>query len=225
MANFACDLLDEILDLDNREADYERATRSERYALLQEHYVEKHQEIMHQASLDAGVWAIEPYIFDWHFNPNEQGVWGSIRRNPMVMYPEFPVAGCFVDFGNPFLRIALEADGESYHDRERDTARDQKLLGIDWKVFRVSYRETISPFVPLGDIAEMLRFGREEEASAAMNHWLLHTADGVVDAICFFYFMPAGQRLARIEKYPEYLPLAIRTLKAHRLLEFPLPSV
>jgi Protein of unknown function (DUF559) len=217
--------LEEMLDLDNREAQYEQANRSERFALLQQHYRRALPDLMDQARHDLTVWAIEPYVFDWCFNPNEQAVWGSIRRNPMVMYPEFPVAGCFVDFGNPFLRIALEADGKAYDNRERDTARDRKLLGIGWKVFRVSYPETISPFVPLGDLAEMLRFGREEEASEAMNHWLLHTADGVVDAICFFYFMPEGQRLARIEKYPEYLPLAIRTLQAHRLVEFPLPSL
>lgn len=218
-------LIEAMLEADACESEYQQATWSGRCAILKQFYTSKTPEIIRKAKRNSRVWGIDPYAFDWQFNQNEQALWGAIRRASLVIYPEFPVLDRFVDFGNPFLRIALEADSQRYHNRQKDIVRDSKLLDAGWKVFRTSYQESIAPFVPLGDIAEMIRSGRDQEASQAMHDWLLETSDGVVDAIDFLYFMSRGEREARMQKYPPYLPLAIRTLKKHRLVEFPFPTI
>jgi very-short-patch-repair endonuclease len=216
-------LLEEVLCMPDLEAMYEKASGIERRAILRQHYMEAMPEIMHQAKQNLSVWAVEPYAFNWGFNKNEQSLWGSIRRNLMVMYPEFPVLGWFVDFGNPFLRIAIEADSKKFHNREKDVERDRKLLQINWKTFRVSYCENVE--TPFEELGERILDGHEDEASREMKHWLLDTSDGVVDAICFFYFMSEEQQSERTKRFPEYRPLAVETLQKHRYVDFALPEV
>ena len=141
------------------------------------------------------------------------------------MYPEFPVLSYFVDFGNPFLKIAIEADSEKYHDKEKDMERDRKLSEIGWKTFRVSYKENFTPFKEFGEISEMISNGNEDEGFEEKTNWMLNTSDGVVDAIEFFYFMSDEQKSHLMEKFPNYVDLAEQTLKKHRLIDFPLPSL
>jgi hypothetical protein len=54
---------------------------------------------------------------------------------------------------------------------------------------------------------------------------MLNTSDGVVDAIEFFYFMSHQQKTHLMEKYPDYVDLAERTLQKHRLINFSLPNL
>jgi len=53
----------------------------------------------------------------------------------------------------------------------------------------------------------------------------MNTSDGVVEAIEFFYFMPAKEKARLIEKFPDYLDLATETLRRHRLISFALPTL
>jgi very-short-patch-repair endonuclease len=209
------------------ESRYEEATKAERWEILREHYTRELPNILREAERDLHMWAVPPYVFDWRFNRNEKAVWGDIRRREaMVMYPEFPALNYFVDFGHPYLRIAIEADSRKYHERQRDIERDRRLYEIGWKVFRSPYRENIdASFIEHGDIHEMMMEGSEEEASRELEHWLLNTSDGLVDAIYFFYFMSPDKRAAMMERYPDYLGLAKKSLRRHRNIDFPLPNV
>ena len=71
----------------------------------------------------------------------------------------------------------------------------------------------------------MFKDGNEDEALEEMENWMLKTSDGVVDAIQFFYFMSPEEREQRMQKFPNYLSLAERTLKRHRYVDFALPAV
>jgi very-short-patch-repair endonuclease len=218
-------LFEKMSYMDELNTMYESPQNSfERKIVLRQYYMDAMPEIINLARQSLSAWA-SVYPFDWKFNENEQSLWSSIRSNPMVMYPEFPVFNYFVDFGNPYLRIAIEADSKKFHSKEKDAERDRKLLQINWKTFRVSYEENFTPFKELGDIAEMISMGNESEAMEEMENWVLKTSDGVVDAIYFFYFMSDKEKENRMKKFPSYVDLAERTLKKHRLVDFELPNL
>jgi len=107
--------------------------RGGRYAVVQRVY-----EIVTPRILEAEAgrrgWWISPYFLDWDllFTPIERDAWHSLRARGVRRYPQYPVAGVFLDFGNPALRIGLELDGAAYHDAKQDAARDGRLAKLGW---------------------------------------------------------------------------------------------
>lgn len=96
-----------------------------------------------QRRVDAGLadWMEpEPYtVGDWAsiLTPIEEPIWEDIRRCGLPMWPQLPVGRFFVDFGNPIKRVAIECDGQKFHDARRDAARDAELLSMGWSVYRI----------------------------------------------------------------------------------------
>jgi len=96
-----------------------------------------------QARVDVGLesWFEENQyaVGDWVliFTPIEQEAWYHIRRAGLPMWPQLPVAGFFLDFGNPIAKVALECDGAKFHDARKDAARDRKLSALGWTIYRV----------------------------------------------------------------------------------------
>lgn len=87
----------------------------------------------------------DPYFIDWFsiFTPIEHNVWNDIRCLGLPMYPQFPVKGYFVDFGDPVKKIAIEADGKRWHtDVERDKERQEHIEQEGWTVYRIEGRQT-----------------------------------------------------------------------------------
>lgn len=103
----------------------------------------KHNYKVKAAMVDAGreSWLHgDPYaIADWPslFTPIEAALWVDIRCAGLAMWPQFPVGRYFVDFGNPVARVALECDGASFHDANKDAARDAELNTLGWTVLRI----------------------------------------------------------------------------------------
>jgi len=57
----------------------------------------------------------------------------------MFLLPQFPVKKYFVDFANPFLKIAIEIDGKKWHqDVEKDKARQADMEQDGWRFLRFS---------------------------------------------------------------------------------------
>lgn len=87
-------------------------------------------------------WAIDAYAWDdagISMTPIERWLWQDIREANVVMYPQWPVAGFFVDFANPVAKVAIECDGREYHlDKEKDGRRDAKLAALGWTVYRIT---------------------------------------------------------------------------------------
>lgn len=120
----------------------------ERRRAIRGMYQEFRQDI-----LDAGPrqWGIDPYAADWVqvFSPIESALWCDIRAAGIVMYPQYPVLGYFVDFGNPCARVAIECDGRAYHtDRAKDAARQREIEAQGWTVYRISGRECLKDSDP-----------------------------------------------------------------------------
>lgn len=95
-----------------------------------------------QARVDVGLesWFEENQyaVGDWVliFTPIEQEAWYHIRRAGLPLWPQLPVAGFFLDFGNPVAKVALECDGAGFHDPKKDAARDRKLASLGWTIYR-----------------------------------------------------------------------------------------
>jgi len=88
-------------------------------------------------------YGIDPYAWDEgrgiiRFTPIEQAIWNDIRTTDIVMYPQFPACGFFLDFANPRAKVAIECDGRAYHDKEKDAARDGALAHSGWTIYRIT---------------------------------------------------------------------------------------
>lgn len=85
-------------------------------------------------------WGIDKWTYPWFskMSPIEKIVWEECVTAGLVMYPEFPVGKCWVDFGNPRFKVAIECDGAAYHDQKLDQRRDAVLARRHgWSVYRI----------------------------------------------------------------------------------------
>ena len=91
----------------------------------------------------ASAWGVDPYAWDHDIGivmtRIEAALWCDIRAVGAVLYPQWPVAGYFVDFGNPAAKVAIECDGRAYHkDAARDASRQARIEREGWKVYRIT---------------------------------------------------------------------------------------
>jgi len=112
------------------------------WQLIREYYAMVEPQIM---QYPANEWAIDPYEWDRgliRLTPIESWLWHDIRAVDLVLYPQYPVAGFFVDFANPKAKVAIECDGAAYHmDKSKDAARDKKLQNAGWSVYRITGKD------------------------------------------------------------------------------------
>lgn len=185
----------------------------DRWGLIRQVYLESMPEIAAAHARPGG--QIDPYLFDWlkHFTPVEDDAWQSVRGRGLPMYPQFPALNYFLDFADPIRRIALEVDGKDWHDKAKDTKRDQLLQRFGWRVFRVTGSEAHACFPSPAEITA--RGGSEEESVKGRQQWLFHCVDGVAAAIQHVYYFNEPDK---------YDGDCLRTLNAHRLADFALVS-
>jgi very-short-patch-repair endonuclease len=115
---------------------------------LTEYYAEREADLMAERSDE---WALDPYEWEnkglLRMTPIEEALWSDMREEGVVMYPQYPVGGFFVDFGNPVAKVAIECDGAAYHlDKEKDAARDRALGELGWMVYRFTGRQCKEEF-------------------------------------------------------------------------------
>ena len=86
-------------------------------------------------------WANDIYEVPWlsYFSPIEEMLWSDIRTEGVILYPQHPVAGYFVDFGHPVAKVAIECDGAQWHqDKARDARRQAAIEARGWTVYRLT---------------------------------------------------------------------------------------
>jgi very-short-patch-repair endonuclease len=85
----------------------------------------------------------DPYKFGpWFENLTtiERNVWNDIRYLGLPFYPQFPVNRYYIDFANPFKKIAIEVDGKIHQEAEvaaKDERRDEYLKSKGWAIYRI----------------------------------------------------------------------------------------
>lgn len=92
------------------------------------------------------LWAFDPFIAAQvaEFTPIEAALWSDLREEGAVMYPQFPIGGYFVDFGNPLAKVAIECDG-AHHLLQvgEDAERQADIEARGWTVFRLTGGECL----------------------------------------------------------------------------------
>lgn len=79
--------------------------------------------------------------FDFYkeLSPPEEMAWDVLKNYKTFLLPQFPVKRYFVDFANPFLKIAIEIDGKKWHqDGEKDRVRQSDMEQDGWRFLRFS---------------------------------------------------------------------------------------
>ena len=171
---------------------------------------------------------IDPYFFPWdkfwEISLPEFGVWQSIRYyGRMPLYPQYPVLNYFIDFVDPWQRVGIEVDGKMYHDEGKDLRRDEELLEIGWKIFRIPAAKT--QFEYMGPDDEFRSFC-ESDQKQRLTKWLLETSDGIVRAIkTIFYERRTVQDYTTWFGLSEdlgnhFVDLCYQTLEQHRLIKY-----
>lgn len=130
----------------------------------------------------------DPYSKNWiaEFTPIESSVWIDIRSIYIPFYPQVPACGFFLDFANPFKKIAIECDGQEFHDKERDSIRDKKLAADGWIVFRIPGHECNRVLPEPWDREFYDESNPIKESD--ISKWFNETSTGVIYAINQVYF-------------------------------------
>jgi hypothetical protein len=154
---------------------------------IKEHYRHLTPLILNRSNIHPKRW-VDPYCeIDWAsmFSPIEEMAWCAIRSiGSIPMYPQYPVLKYFVDFGNPFLKIAIECDGKQFHkDVEKDEYRDLKLEKNGWSVFRISGSDCFRVDSNYYSDREM---GEKEKRSVSYNFYT-NTIEGLIKSLAIFY--------------------------------------
>ena len=132
---------------------------------------------------------VSPYFLEWEMTPIEREAWNSIRRTGMPFYPQCPIGGVFIDFGDPHKKLGIELDGAAYHDADRDFVRDTRLFKLGWRIFRITGRQAMSRIMnPYELIAcdEMERGSHEFHQH--LEQWANESEEGVLWAINTVYY-------------------------------------
>jgi hypothetical protein len=187
-----------------------------RLRIAGQYWKDNEERIIRNSERNPRYW-FHPEVFDWHlvFSPIEMDAWMSLRGRYVPMYPQYPVLKYYVDFGNPYFKIAIELDGKDYHDPVKDRKRDIELHQSGWKVIRIPGIEMVKTFRDTSDFESWEWQDNNDEVMEAMYHWILETGDGVIEAISRVYF--TKQPLSKVDR--ELYSLCHRTLQNHCLLE------
>lgn len=92
-------------------------------------------------------WACDPYMWDMgqhmiFMTPIEENFWADARDAELILYPQYPANGFFIDFANPVAKVGIECDGAAYHqDKARDAKRQAILEANGWTIYRITGRE------------------------------------------------------------------------------------
>jgi very-short-patch-repair endonuclease len=108
---------------------------------------------------------LDPYILGMadKMTPIEYALWQEIRYHGLPFFPQYPVGRRFVDFGDPVMKIAIEADGAAYHSKERDELRNHEIARQGWQVFHVRGRDALYARDALKEILEVYGVKQEED--------------------------------------------------------------
>ncbi|MFA5898050.1 MAG: DUF559 domain-containing protein [Hyphomicrobium sp.] len=114
------------------------------WSAIRQHYADLNSQINSCVSSE---WAIDPYSWDMgkhmiFMTPIEENFWADCREADLILYPQYPACGYFLDFANPVAKVGIECDGKAFHtDKERDAFRQSVLEKNGWIIYRITGKE------------------------------------------------------------------------------------
>lgn len=183
-----------------------------RLRIAGQYWKENEERILRNSAKNIRLW-FHAEAFDWNvlFSPIEMDAWVSLRGKCTPMYPQYPVLNYYVDFGNPYFKIAIELDGKEFHNPGKDKKRDRELYEAGWKVFRIPGHQMVKKFKAIDDFEEWEIRENYEQVMIDIRHWILETGDGVIEAISRVYFSKGP--LSSVDK--DIYTICQRTLLNH----------
>lgn len=165
-------------------------TLGQRFARIREHYKTELPRMMAEYERTGRV-HFDPYRLDFtsDMTPIEAAVWGDIRCAALPFFPQIPALNYFLDFADPFKKIAIECDGKEWHDAEKDAKRDARLAEDGWTVYRIPgsmCRRTLRRPIDLLMEHEQNGYSHDEALRLTQSQaaeWFARTSEGIVEAI------------------------------------------
>lgn len=165
-------------------------TLSERFARIRKHY-EAELPRMQAEHARTGRVHFDPYRLDFtsDMTPIEARAWADIRCAGLPFFPQLPVLGYFLDFADPFKKIAIECDGKQWHDAERDAKRDARVRAEGWTVYRIPGSMCTRTLRRPADLLiekQEAGYSEDEALRLVRSHaadWFAKTSEGIVEAI------------------------------------------
>lgn len=156
---------------------------------IKEHYQRITPLIMEVSSVNVKYW-VDPYRFskNWNtqYSPIEESMWMDIRSFGKVpMYPQYPIDRYFVDFGNPYTKIAIECDGKEFHkDKHKDHLRDLYLAEQGRIVYRISGADCIRVLPDFDNLEDL----DSDDRLNVCSDYFDKTAGGLIRSIAIYHF-------------------------------------
>jgi very-short-patch-repair endonuclease len=151
---------------------------------------------------------INPYILDWngYLNANEFTVFCVCRCLGVAFYPQFSVDRFCLDFANPYYKIGIEVDSNTYHTYEKDLKRDIELKKLGWKIYHLTSAEAYSNSKQnMEDIYLEYDYLSEEEYFENKSRYYQTQIEGIIECIsyaCFGFRIEEGfEDIARLVAY------------------------
>lgn len=162
----------------------------QRFSRIREHYRTELPRMMAEYER-TGRMHFDPYRLDFtaDMTPIEASVWSDIRCAGLPFLPQIPALNYFIDFADPFQKIAIECDGKEWHDAEKDAKRDARLAEDGWTVYRIPGHKCKRLLkLPTDLLADKEHAGyTEDEALRLVTphaiEWFANTSEGIVAAI------------------------------------------
>lgn len=128
-------------------------------------------------------------FIDWRaaMTPIERQFYDAALCYPLALYPQYPVGRRFVDFGNPYHRVAVELDSVAWHDPVADHERDVELLGLGWETYRVPSRFLHEP-EEAPDTTDL----DADAACRVRQEWMSRSPEGLLKTLSIYYVPTTG---------------------------------
>jgi very-short-patch-repair endonuclease len=167
----------------------------QRFTRIREHYKRELPRMM-AIYEETGRCYFDPYRLDFtsDMTPIEYSVWCDIRGTGLPFYPQIPALNYFLDFADPFKKIAIECDGAQWHDAEKDAKREARLKEVGWTIYRIPGRvckKLITDPELLLMEKEQAGYSEEEALRLIAPHareWYTTTSEGIVKAIGIVHY-------------------------------------
>lgn len=167
----------------------------ERFKVIRDYYRRELPAMLAEYE-KTGCMDFDPYELDFtgDMTPIENSVWYDIRTTPIQMYPQIPALNYFLDFANPFIKVAIECDGKEWHDPEKDAKRDARLIAEGWTIYRIPGSKCMRIRMTPAEKRQSLRDDGYSPNDAELavreyaKEWFLNTSQGIVAAIGVRHF-------------------------------------
>lgn len=188
---------------------------------IKNYYINQEHNILQTFKKSKMLWAAS-YPIDWStlFTPIEYMAWATIKsKGRIVLYPQYPILNFHVDFANPGIKLALEVDGQLYHDPKKDLIRDNQIRAAGWTIYRITGKEMVNTKFKDWQSFYDEDIDDDDVKISYIHDWLMNSGDGIIEAIKTIHFMDNHSHFYETNVGERFITYCRKTLDHHQLFE------